>query len=276
MARDWSIAMATAVAAVNRTLKDTKNLFDIEGALLRGGRHTVVFRQLLAPPLSQDQFEIFCDRYRKPGENNDRPLPEAAARQIAEVFQERLDVSLVGWLGEDRSPTTEEMQKVTNTIAPLLASQVYMTGRRNLTSTTQEDAVVKLLEAKGWLRSPGRSLIDQNALLEARQFIKKAKFATTTRPQEIDIACGLGATKILAMECKVSNDRTNSIKRVNDVLKKATAWRQHWGSFVRPAALLQGMIGYKDVQRLTHDGVAVFWSHDLPRFERWIDDNTVA
>lgn len=78
---------------------------------------------------------------------------------------------------------------------------------------------------------------------------------------------------VLAMECKVSNDTTNSVKRVNDVLKKATAWREHWGSFVQPAALLQGTIGFKDVQRLTHAGVQVFWSHDLPRFERWIDEN---
>ena len=64
--------------------------------------------------------------------------------------------------------------------------------------------------------------------------MKKTKFATTTRPQEVDIACGLGATMVLAMECKVSNDTTNSVKRVNDVLKKATAWREHWDHSYSP------------------------------------------
>lgn len=160
-------------------------------------------------------------------------------------------------------------------VTPLLASQIHLTAKRTASSIDQEEAVVALLHAKEWERLPSR-LVDRGAILAARQFMKKTKFATTTRPQEVDIACGLGGTMVLAMECKVSNDATNSVKRINDVLKKATAWRDHWGSFVRPAALLQGTIGYKDVQRLTHAGVAVFWSHDLPRFERWIDKNTTS
>ena len=73
------------------------------------------------------------------------------------------------------------------------------------------------------------------------------------------------------MECKVSNDETNSVKRVNDVLKKATAWKDHWGNFVKTAALLQGVIAPKDVDRLIDGGVEVFWSHDLATFEAWID-----
>ena len=101
----------------------------------------------------------------------------------------------------------------------------------------------------------------------------KTRFATQTRPQEVDIACGLGTSIVLAMECKVTNDRTNSVKRVNDILKKATAWQLHWGSFVRTAALLQGVIAEKDVQRLIAANVQVFWSHDLERFRVWLAAN---
>ena len=101
----------------------------------------------------------------------------------------------------------------------------------------------------------------------------KTKFATKTRPQEVDIACGLGKSVVLAMECKVTNDRTNSVKRVNDILKKATAWQEHWGSFVRTAALLQGVVADKDVQRLQAANVNVFWSHDLDRFQKWLEAN---
>ncbi len=101
----------------------------------------------------------------------------------------------------------------------------------------------------------------------------KTRFATKTTPQEVDIACGLGETVVLAMECKVTNDHTNSVKRVNDVLKKATAWQEHWGSFVRTAALLQGVIAYKDVRRLLANKVDVFWSHRLGDFEDWLDEN---
>ena len=102
----------------------------------------------------------------------------------------------------------------------------------------------------------------------------KTKFATKTRPQEVDIACGLGKTVVLAMECKVTNDETNSVKRINDILKKASAWHDHWGSFVQTAALLQGVIALKDVERLLEAKVYVFWSHDLARFEGWIDTQT--
>ncbi len=72
------------------------------------------------------------------------------------------------------------------------------------------------------------------------------------------------------MECKVTNDETNSVKRINDVLKKATAWDDHWGSFVRTAALLEGVVAPKDVQRLTDANVLVFWSHDLDAFRAWL------
>jgi hypothetical protein len=69
----------------------------------------------------------------------------------------------------------------------------------------------------------------------------------------------------------MTNDQTNSVKRVNDVLKKATAWQAHWGSFVRTAALLQGVINPRDVHRLLSANVEVFWSHRLEDFDAWID-----
>lgn len=235
----------------------------------------LVLRQMLAPPLSQDQFAIVCPSYSKLLENKDRPVPALKAALVAEAFLAMRDIRLLPWLSEKRSPSDEEIQRVVTAVTPLLASQIHMTAKRTASSADQEGAVVELLMAKNWERLPSR-LVDRGAILAASQFMKKTKFATTTRPQEVDIACGLGGTLVLAMECKVSNDTTNSVKRINDVLKKASAWRDHWGSFVKPAALLQGTIGYKDVQRLIHAGVTVFWSHDLPRFERWIDENTSA
>ena len=136
-------------------------------------------------------------------------------------------------------------------------------------------AVTELLRTKGWTKVPSK-LVEMGATLAAREFMRKTQFATKTRPQEVDVACGLGKTVVLAMECKVSNDVTNSIKRVNDVLKKATAWKEHWGSFVLPAAMMQGVIAAKEVDRLLDAGVEVFWSHDLARFEAWIDENVSA
>lgn len=275
MAAAWLDASATASAAVESTLWESNTLINVAGALEARGGHMLVLRQMLAPPLSQDQFAIVCPEYNKGFENKDRPVPAIKAAKVAEAFLAMRDIHLLPWLSENRPALPDEIRRVVIAVTPLLASQIHLTAKRTASSAVQEEAVVELLGAKDWERLPS-CLVDRGAILAAKQFMKKTKFATTTRPQEVDIACGLGATMVLAMECKVSNDTTNSVKRINDVLKKATAWRDHWGSFVRPAALLQGTIGYKDVQRLIHAGVAVFWSHDLPRFERWIDENTVA
>jgi len=133
----------------------------------------------------------------------------------------------------------------------------------------QENAVVTLLERDGWTKLPSK-LIDTRAAVPPKHFMHKTRFATKTRPQEVDIACGLKNTFVVAMECKVTNDETNSVKRINDVLKKATAWQAHWGSFVGTAALLAGVVAPKDVQRLTDAGVEVFWSHDLDSFRKWL------
>ena len=275
LAAAWTKATAIAATSVENTLSESNALANVAAALEVRGGHMLVLRQMLAPPLSQDQFAIVCSSYSKALENTDRPVPANKAASVAEAFLAMRDIQLLPWLAENRAPLAEEIRHTVTAVTPLLASQIHLTAKRTASSTDQEEAVVALLNAKEWERLPSR-LVDRGAILAARQFMKKTKFATTTRPQEVDIACGLGGTMVLAMECKVSNDTTNSVKRINDVLKKATAWRDHWGSFVRPAALLQGTIGYKDVQRLTHAGVAVFWSHDLPRFERWIDENTTS
>jgi hypothetical protein len=153
--------------------------------------------------------------------------------------------------------------------AALIAQQRVATARRTRLAFEQEYAVTDLLAKDGWTQLPSK-LIDTRAAVPPKHFMHKTRFATKTTSQEVDVACGLKGTYVLAMECKVTNDETNSVKRVNDVLKKATAWHDHWGSFVRTAALLEGVIAPKDVQRLTDANVAVFWSHDLDAFRSWL------
>lgn len=63
------------------------------------------------------------------------------------------------------------------------------------------------------------------------------------------------------------------MKRINDVIKKSSAWKTQYGKFLTTAALLQGVIAPKDVQRLTDNDIEVFWSHDLDALSLWLDDN---
>ncbi len=267
---DWDSANIVARKHVLSTLRETAYLTSLEAALVQSGRHMTVLRHLLAPPMSQDQFSLLCPRYVKSVEKTGRGMSPAVAGDVAACILEWRNRRITRWIDAQRQPRRVELEALIRSTAPLLSQQFVQTLRRNRLSAKQELEITTLLRRKGWTAKHGQ-LVSTLSDVPARHFLHKTRFATKTLPQEVDIACGLGGTVVLAMECKVTNDVTNSIKRINDILKKATAWQGHWGSFVQTAALLQGVVGYKDVSRLLAANVHVFWSHDLERFERWID-----
>lgn len=268
---DWLFALREARRLVADALRDSNYLFEIAAALRKNGAHQLVFRHLMAPPKSQDQFKLLCPDWPKGSEKTGAPVDERNAVAVSEVVRNRLDPGIGVWLRLERSPSRKELETLLSRVPPLIASQRVATARRSRLALEQEQAVIEMLIAAGWTRLPS-TLIDRRAAVPLKHFMHKTRYATNTQtPQEVDIACGLKDTHVLAMECKVTNDETNSVKRINDVLKKAEAWRNHWGSFVETAALLQGVIAAKDVQRLTNGGVAVFWSHDLPNFQTWLN-----
>jgi hypothetical protein len=269
--RDWRSAHIAARRQVVAALRATRCLRDIPGGLRQSGHHLMVLRHLMAPPISQDQFALLCAGYPKRAEVTGKGVSAAAATAVTDAFLAGRDRVMTRWLDGPRQPTPTQIRNVLRAVVPLLSVQNTATVRRGRMSVEQEGAVVALLNARGWGRQSS-GLISNLTDVKPRHFLHKAKFATRTRPQEVDIACGLPGTVVLAMECKVTNDETNSVKRINDILKKAAAWQEHWGSFVRTAALLQGVIAFKDVQRLLEGRVEVFWSHDLSRFETWLTD----
>lgn len=271
-AADWDAAIREARALLADALRESDSLHSVDKALRASGGHMLAFRHMTAPPISQDQFALACPAWKKASEKpNGRALSATVASAVAAQFDIRRSQPLTPWISQGRKPRLAEIKRLLWSVAPLLASQRLATLQRNRAASAQEGAVVALLSSKGWTKLPA-SLLHTREPLPVRHFMHKTRFATkSTASQEVDIALGLKDSIVLATECKVSNDATNSIKRVNDVLKKAKAWKDHWGSFVKPAALLQGVIAAKDVHRLLDDGVEVFWSHDLPALESWID-----
>lgn len=268
---DWRNAHTVARRQVITALRATNCLRNIPAGLIECGRHLTVLRHLMAPPISQDQFALLCADYPKRAEVTGKGVSAVAAAAVASAFLAGRDRVLTRWLDSNRQPTPTEIRHVLRGVVPLLSVQNTATMRRGRMSMEQEAAIVTLLSDRGWGRQSS-GLISKLTDVKPQHFLHKTKFATKTRPQEVDIACGLRGTVVLAMECKVTNDETNSVKRINDVLKKATAWQDHWGSFVRTAALLQGVIAFKDVERLLEANVEVFWSHDLTAFENWLTE----
>lgn len=255
-------------------LRASDFLSDVSGAVGQDAGHTLPLRHLLAPPISQDQFKLLCPPWSKEAENRRKPLAADKAAAVDSVFKDRRSRRLTPWLNGNRPARLNEIMSAVEATAPLMASQMVATARRSRLSREQENAAIAVLEGRDWLKLSSAT-VSTAGQLPAQHFMHKTRFASgPSENQEVDIACGLGGTIVLAMECKVTNDATNSVKRMNDVLKKAAAWKHHWGTFVRPAALLQGVISFTDVERLLDFPVEVFWAHRIEQFADWIEGNT--
>lgn len=267
---DWREALTEARKLIAHALRASDYLCDVEGALVDSGSHMTVLRSLMAPPTSQDQFKLICSSWPKSSEKSGVSINPERAQIVAASLAKWLSPRLAPWLRHGRKPHLRELYALMLATAPLIAAQRVATARRNRIARVQEQTLIEMLETSGWEKIAART-IDQQGALKPRQFMHKARFASgVTGRAEVDIALGLRNAVVLALECKVTNDETNSVKRINDVSKKATAWRAHWGNFVQPAALLQGVIKMSDVQRLLDENVKVFWSHRLDLFNDWL------
>jgi hypothetical protein len=255
--------------AIKIALRETDYLRAIPRALERSARATRVLRFLMAPPKSQDQFHLLCKAYGKGSENSGSPISSERALAIDAAFSEWRDIELSSWLDSNRSPSLKEIRAVFLHAAPMMAQQKIQTQKRMDASAFQEQSVADLLLDDDWTYQSART-IDRAKGIERKHFLQKARFTAGSRTKEIDVAIGLGQAFILALECKVSNDSTNSTKRLNDISEKADAWRAEYGRTLKTGAMLQGVYRADDVLELAQGGVEVFWLHDLPRFARWV------
>lgn len=271
-ALDWKEALWEARSLAKRAFRASDYLRDTSAALQDSGGHMLVFRHLLAPPISQDQFKLVCPSWPKSSEKKCRPVGKEAADAVAASIVQWRAARFRSWLDANRRPTRAELTSAFLSLSSLIAQQRVATARRNRLANEQEQAAIAALVALGWNRLPSK-MIDKRADVPARHFMHKTRFASSKKAhQEVDIACGLRDGVVLALECKVTNDDTNSVKRINDVMKKATAWKDRFGVFVRPAALLQGVMKFSDVEQLLDANIAVFWTHRLDLFSAWLSE----
>lgn len=267
-ANEWGQFVRSSRETVQSALDETSGLTDICGALERSGRSAVLLRYLTTPPKSQDQFQHICEPYSKSAENSGSPMKAAQAQAVDACFREWRDRATTPWLDQDRAPTTIELNSIIGHVAPMMALQKLLTFQRMSASAAQELAVADMLLDAQWTHQHGK-IIDRS--IQARHFMRKARFVADRQTKEVDIAIGLGRTFVLALECKVSNDVTNSKKRINDIREKANAWKDEYGRSLRCGGLLQGAYHPEDVLSLVRSGIEVFWSHDLARLSRWLD-----
>lgn len=81
--------------------------------------------------------------------------------------------------------------------------------------------------------------------------------------------------RILAIECKVSNSKVNSFKRLNnDAAVKARAWVREFGERnIIPVAVLGGVFNPKNVIEAQRD-IYLFWEHRLDELCQFLAQST--
>jgi hypothetical protein len=102
----------------------------------------------------------------------------------------------------------------------------------------------------------------------AGEFCGESKVGT----RKADFVIGLHDGRTMALECKVSNSATNSVKRLNnDAAVKAETWKEDFGAvqFVS-AAVLSGVYKTLNLVEAQSRGLTLFWAHDLQSLVAWL------
>lgn len=223
-------------------------------------------RYLASPAVSDDDLKVLADtRLSRRALQND----DSAVGRIVEVVLAGLDRWRFPWLSEDREPTTEERLVATIATTSLIASSRSQTFRRNTSKKDQEEQIAAALRRTGFVEVPTREI---NTLREAPQpgeYCHESPLGGS----KADIVVGLWDDRILAVEAKVSNSSTNSVKRVNrEAAAKATAWITKFGVLgVVPSAVLSGVFKVHNLISAQDAGLTIFWAHDLGKMLDFIE-----
>jgi hypothetical protein len=118
-----------------------------------------------------------------------------------------------------------------------------------------------VLTGAGLVEVARRKVLTLTDAPEPGQFCGESYFGI----RKADFLVRLWDSRIMPIECKVSNSATNSVKRLNnDAAAKAEAWSKDFGTRqVVPAAVLSGVYKLHNLEDAQARGLAIFWAHDL-------------
>jgi hypothetical protein len=224
-------------------------------------------RYLAGPPISDDDLQVIADvNSISPGVLRKNP---ESLRKVFDVIDRVIDPHRFPWMEAGNSPT--ELQRETALLASsvLLAAQRIATERRNEGKDNQEAKVKDYLLTRGFKEVPPKTINTIVKGPQAMQFSAECKLGE----RKADVVLRLHDTRLMAIECKVSNSATNSVKRLNnDAAVKAEYWIKQFGSAqVVPAAVLAGVFNVLNLGQAQDRGLSIFWSHSLDKLGAFID-----
>lgn len=223
-------------------------------------------RYLAGPPISDDDLKVIADV------NSLAPNVLAAdndsVEKVFSVIQQVIDPFRFPWIVEKRPPTEQEKEAALLASSILLAAQRIATERRSVGKNDQETMVKDYLRSLGFIEVPTTTITTIVKGPQTNQFCAECMLGD----RKADVVLRLPDTRLMAIECKVSNSSTNSVKRLNnDAAVKATYWNREFGlSQVVPSAMLSGVFKTHNLMQAQNHGLTIFWAHDLEKLGQFI------
>lgn len=247
------------------TTVDLSQLTDAALDVLTNEDLQEALRYLAGPPISADDLQELARASLAPSRLRD---DQEMAKRVIDIVLLGLDRNRFPWVGEDREPTEAEREAAAMASAALMASQRVRTFRANESKTQQEDAVKARLTSMGMEEVEPRMVTIHADAPQPGQLCGESLLGS----RKADIVVGLYDNRILAIECKVSNSSTNSVKRLNnDAEVKAGVWLSEFGSqLIVPSAVLSGVFKLHNLEQAQGRGLTIFWGHDLDQLATFV------
>jgi hypothetical protein len=270
---DYLEAFDEYLGTTEDLLEATVDLADLQAQaveILSNEERLRALRYLAGPPISLDDLKTLASV----GSLTKKKLkadPDTVKRLI-EIVQIGLDRRRFPWVTEGREPTEAERQAAVLASAALMATARVGTKRRSTSKEEQEAAVEAALITLGWKKVETRTIKTLADAPVPGEFCRESMLGT----RKADFVVRLHDGRIFAIECKVSNSSTNSVKRLNnDAAKKAVEWNKQFGTLgIVPSAVLSGVYKLHNLESAQGEGLALFWAHDLVVLTNWIQSAT--
>jgi hypothetical protein len=229
------------------------------------------FRYLSGPPISEDDLKVLAEAVLSPT----RLRADAdMANRVLNVVRIGLDRRRFPWVTEKREPTEQERSAAVLASAALMAASRVATDRRTESKNTQELLLEEALLRSGLSKVPTREVSTFNQAPQPGEFCRESVFG----PRKADFLLGLWDRRVMAIECKVSNSSTNSVKRLNnDAAVKAVGWIKDFGERnVVAVAVLGGVYKLHNLVDAQQRGLTLFWAHDIDQLLSWIEQTRTS
>lgn len=223
-------------------------------------------RYLSGPPISDDDLKVLAEvSTLAPGVlRNDK----AKLRKVFAVIEQTIDPFRFPWVIERRTPTENEKSAALLASSVLLAAQRISTARRGVGKSTQEALVKDFLTSLRYAEAPRMTISTIVEGPKKREFCGESMLGS----RKADVIVRLNDTRLMPIECKVSNSALNSVKRINnDAAAKAVDWLKTFGTNqVVPTAVISGVFKVSNLMQAQEAGLTLFWAHDLKKLGKFV------